>query len=144
MAKAVMTCPSCGTRNRVANNAAGKPRCSQCSTALPWLANVEGGEFADVIATSTLPVLVDLWAPWCGPCHTVAPLLEQLAVDLAGSVRVVKVNVDEAPDVSARLGVQGIPTMVLFSGGSEVSRQVGAMPGPALRKWVDGAVATRA
>jgi thioredoxin 2 len=139
-----MTCQTCGTRNRVANDAAGKPRCSNCQAELPWLANVAGGEFADVVANSTLPVVVDLWAPWCGPCRTVGPLLEQLAVDLAGSVRVVKVNVDEAPEVSARLGVQGIPTMVLFSGGAEVSRQVGALPGPALRQWVDGAVATGA
>lgn len=137
MSNTVMKCPSCGTRNRVANDASGRPRCSKCHTDLPWLANVDAGEFDDVVGTSALPILVDLWAPWCGPCHAVAPALEQLAVDLAGSVRVVKVNVDEAPGVSARLGVQGIPTMVLFDGGSEIARQVGALPAAAIRQWVD-------
>lgn len=137
MSKTVIPCPSCGTRNRVANDASGRPRCSKCHTDLPWLTNVVSGEFDHVVGTSALPMLVDLWAPWCGPCRTVAPALEQLAVDLAGSVRVVKVNVDEAPEVSARLGVQGIPTMVLFDGGAEIARQVGALPAHAIRKWVD-------
>ena len=137
MSNTVITCPSCKTRNRVANDASGRPRCSKCHTDLPWVANVGSADFDRVVASSALPMLVDLWAPWCGPCRTVAPALEQLAVDLAGSVRVVKVNVDEAPEVSARLGVQGIPTMVLFEGGSEIARQVGALPAHAIRKWVD-------
>jgi thioredoxin 2 len=101
------------------------------------LADVGSDEFDQVVATSAMPTVVDLWAPWCGPCRTVAPALEQLAADLAGSVRVVKVNVDEAPAVSARLGVQGIPTMVLYEGGTEIARQVGAMPAHAIRRWVD-------
>ena len=137
MSNTVIPCQSCGTRNRVANAASGRPRCSKCHTDLPWLINASADEFDHVTATSALPILVDLWAPWCGPCRTVAPALEQLAVDLAGSVRVVKVNVDEAPDVSARLGVQGIPTMVLFRSGSEIARQVGALPAHAIRQWVD-------
>ena len=84
-----------------------------------------------------MPVLVDLWAQWCGPCRAVAPALEQLAAERAGSLRVAKVNVDEAPEVSARLGVQGIPTMVLYRDGTEVGRQVGAMPAHAIAAWVD-------
>jgi thioredoxin 2 len=137
MSNTVIQCPTCTTRNRVANDAAGHPRCAKCHADLPWLADVGSDEFDQVVATSAVPTVVDLWAPWCGPCRTVAPALEQLAADLAGSVRVVKVNVDEAPAVSARLGVQGIPTMVLYEGGTEIARQVGAMPAHAIRQWVD-------
>ena len=142
MSSAVVSCPGCGTRNRVLNDTAGRPRCSRCHLDLPWLVEVGADEFDSVVGRSTLPVLVDLWAPWCGPCHAVAPALEQLSVDLAGVLRVVKVNVDESPGVSARLGVQGIPTMVLFADGDEVARQVGALPAAALRGWVDEALAS--
>ena len=142
MSSAVMSCPACGTRNRVANDLAGRPRCSKCHTDLPWLADVSATEFDGVIRHSTLPALVDLWAPWCGPCRAVAPALEQLSVDLAGSLRIVKVNVDESPAVSARLGVQGIPTMLLFADGAEIARQVGALPADAIRQWVAAALPT--
>ena len=142
MATSVMTCASCGTRNRVANDTTGRPRCSRCHADLPWLIEVGGDEFDRIVAHSTLPLIVDLWAPWCGPCRAVAPLLEQLAVERAGSLRVLKVNVDEAPAVSAHLGVQGIPTMVLFAGGAEISRQVGALPGDGIRRWIDAALST--
>lgn len=140
MPATVVTCASCATRNRVANASPGRPRCSACHTDLPWLADVGADEFDSVVERSSLPVLVDLWAPWCGPCRAVAPALAQLAVDRAGALRVVKVNVDEAPEVSAGLGVQGIPTMVLFSRGMEVDRQVGALPAHAIERWVDSAL----
>lgn len=141
MPTAVMACTDCGTLNRVANDTTGRPRCSRCHADLPWLTEVTTSEFDTVIANAGLPVLVDLWAPWCGPCRAVAPALEQLSVDLAGSVRVVKVNVDVSPEVSSRLGVQGIPTMVLFVDGVEVARQVGALPGEAISRWVEGELA---
>jgi len=140
MATTVVQCPACNVRNRLANDAAGRPRCSGCHADLPWLVEVGTDEFDGVIERSKLPVLVDLWAPWCGPCRAVAPVLERLATDSAGSLRVVKVNVDQSPDVSARLGVQGIPTMVLFADGAEISRQVGALPADAIRRWVDAAL----
>ncbi len=92
---------------------------------------------------AAVPTLVDLWAPWCGPCRTIAPILEKLSVERAGRLRIVKVNVDKAPEVSARLGVQGIPTMILFDGGKEVARQVGAMPGPQIGRWLDGSLSGR-
>lgn len=142
MPTAVMACTDCGTRNRVANDTSGRPRCSRCHVDLPWLTEVTTSEFDGVIGNSSLPVLVDLWAPWCGPCRAVAPALEQLSVDLAGSLRVVKVNVDDSPEVSARLRVQGIPTMLLFLDGAEVARQVGALPGDAIRRWVEGELAS--
>jgi thioredoxin 2 len=142
MATTVVQCPACNVRNRLAKDAAGRPRCSKCHADLPWLVEAGADEFDRVIERSKLPVLVDLWAPWCGPCRAVAPALEQLAVERAGSLRVVKVNVDQSPEVSARLGVQGIPTMVLFADGVEISRQVGALPADGIRRWVDGALVT--
>lgn len=143
MTASVIKCPSCGTRNRVGDAISGRPRCSKCHTDLPWLVEVGAAAFDDVVASSSLPVLVDLWAPWCGPCRTVAPILHQLSIDRAGSLRVVKVNVDESPGVSAKLGVQGIPTMVLFSRGTEIARKVGALPAEALRRWLDTALSGR-
>lgn len=135
----LVTCPACSARNRISHTARGRPRCAKCKKDLPWLDDVSGAEFRSVIESSPLPTLVDLWAPWCGPCRVIAPALEKLAVDRAGSLRIVKVNVDQAPDVSARLRVQGIPTMVLFDGGKEISRQVGAMPGDRIARWLDSA-----
>ena len=132
-----VACPACERRNRVPVVTRGRPRCGVCTAHLPWLVDATADEFAEAIEQSSVPVLVDLWAPWCGPCKAVAPALEQLAADLAGRLRVVKVDVDRAPEVSARLGVQGIPTMVLYDDGEEIARQVGAMPGPAIRRWVE-------
>lgn len=140
MSSEVIACGGCGTKNRVPNSATGRPRCSRCHADLPWVANVADAELDAVLGASAVPALVDLWAPWCGPCRAVAPALEAIAAERAGRLRVVKVNVDQAPDVSARLGVQGIPTMVLFADGSEVARQVGALPADAIRRWLDDAL----
>ncbi len=135
-----IVCPSCKARNRVPIAATGTPRCAKCHTNLPWLADATTSEFGQVVAASSLPILVDLWAPWCGPCRAVAPALEELARQRAGSLRVLKVNVDEEPQVSANLGVQGIPTMVLYDKGTEVARQVGALPAHAITAWVDSSL----
>lgn len=142
MAFTYVRCPACNARNRISHTATGRPRCGKCKHDLPWLDEVSGHDFASVIGSSPLPTLVDLWAPWCGPCRVIAPALEKLAADRAGTLRVVKVNVDQAPEVSARLGVQGIPTMVLFHRGKEISRQVGAIPGDRIARWVDDTTAT--
>jgi thioredoxin 2 len=94
-------------------------------------------DFPTVADESTIPVLVDVWAPWCGPCRMVSPALEQLATELAGTLKLVKVNADEAPEVSRRFDVQAIPTLVLLHHGTVVDKQVGAAPAPALRSWLN-------
>lgn len=93
-------------------------------------------QFAESIASST-PTLVDFWAAWCGPCLRIAPVLEDLAGELAGKVRIAKVDVDSHPDLAARFRVAGIPTMILFVNGREIDRQVGATPKPELRSWLE-------
>lgn len=97
-------------------------------------------EFNTSISGAT-PVLVDFWAPWCGPCRLIAPALEELATELAGKVRIAKVNVDDLPELAAPLGIQGIPTLVLFQNGQPVDRIVGAAPKAAMRDWLLGRAA---
>ena len=121
--------------------ATGVPRCAACHTPLPWLTAAGDADFDRVVTASSLPVLVDLWAPWCGPCRIIAPGVEQAAERLAGRLKAVKVNVDEAPRAAERLGVQGIPTVVVMRGGREIARQVGAVPPPALIRWTEEALA---
>lgn len=135
-----VVCPACKARNRIPIAPTGTPRCGKCQANLPWLVDVGTADFDRIVASSTIPVLVDLWAPWCGPCKAVAPALEHLADQRAGTLRVIKVNVDNEPALSARLGVQGIPTMVLYNDGAEVARQVGAMPAHNISKWVDNSL----
>lgn len=136
-ARVVTACAACGTRNRVPTSAGGAPRCGRCSAALPWIVSAAERDFTQIAERAPVPVLVDLWAPWCGPCRTVSPMVERLAATYAGRLKVVKVNVDEAPAISMRFGVQGIPTLVVLRDGQVVDRQTGAPPESALRTWVE-------
>ena len=136
----VVACATCGAKNRVPAEAAGTPHCAKCHQPLPWVVDAGESDFAEVVERSGVPVLVDLWAPWCGPCRMVSPALEQLAREFAGRVKLAKVNVDEAPGVSERFGVQGIPTLLVMRQGRVVSRQVGAAPDHALRTWLQDAL----
>jgi thioredoxin 2 len=136
----IVQCPHCGQRNRVPASTSGKPRCAQCHHWLPWIAEAGDSDYADIVEKSPLPVLVDLWAPWCGPCRMVSPALEQLARERAGQLKLVKVNVDTAPAVAQRFGVQAIPTLILTDHGKVLARQHGAAPVTALRSWLDQAL----
>lgn len=142
MASSVVACPSCGTKNRVPVSAPNRLRCASCKTDLPWLVNAGDADFDAAVNTAPL-VVVDLWAPWCGPCRMVAPVLEQLSRDLAGRIKVVKVNVDDSPAVAARYNATSIPTILLMDKGQVVDTVVGAQPAPAMRARIDRALATR-
>jgi len=141
MASGLIRCGHCGQANRVPAAAAGTPRCGQCHQPLPWIADADDTTFSEVADAARIPVLVDLWAPWCGPCRMVSPALEQLARDLAGQVKLVKVNVDTSPRISQRFGAQAIPTLLVLRRGQVTARQTGAAPLAALRTWVDNALA---
>ena len=132
----IIKCPNCGTKNRIRPTPTGIPRCSVCHTVLPWIVDAEQSAFEEEI-TASVPVLVDFWAPWCGPCRMVSPLVERMGRDNAGRLKVVKLNVDEAPEISARFGVQGIPLLLLIRDGTEVDRMVGAAPLERLRAWLE-------
>ena len=101
---------------------------------------VTDATFDAEVRQSDIPVVVDFWAEWCGPCKQIGPFLEELSDELAGSVKIVKVNVDENPESPANLGVRGIPALFLFKGGEVVSNKVGAAPKAALKSWIDSAV----
>ena len=132
----ITACPSCHTKNRVPAAASGRPRCASCKRDLPWISDATDADFAQVTQTGEL-VLVDLWAPWCGPCRMVAPVLERLAERYAGRVKVVKVNVDDNPQVARTFDASSIPTLVFLRDGKTVDRVVGAQPEAALASTID-------
>jgi thioredoxin 2 len=140
---ATIRCPNCGKRNRVAPVADGIPRCGNCHAPLPWIADVDAQTF-DAALKASVPVLVDFWAPWCGPCRMVTPAVEQMAREYAGRLKTVKLDIDGAPDIADRYRVQGIPLLVLLRDGEEIDRLVGAVPPARLRQWLEPHLATPA
>ncbi len=132
----VTPCPSCGTKNRVPVSSKGTPTCASCKQSLPWIADATDASLAGALDTHKL-VLIDLWAPWCGPCRMVAPVLEKLAVRYAGSLKVVKINVDDNPRSAAQYDARSIPTLVMVKDGKVVDRVIGAQPEPALAAKIE-------
>jgi len=136
----IVGCPTCGSKNRVPAARDGVPKCGKCGSPLPWVVEATDESFDDVAEKATIPVLVDLWAPWCSPCHMVSPALEALARSEAGRFKLVKVDVDRSPALTQRFEVQSIPTLIVLNDGQVVASRTGAAGAAALRVWLDGAI----
>jgi thioredoxin 2 len=136
-----VTCPNCGRRNRVPAIAGGRPQCGNCKSPLPWIADAADNDFAEVAEQAEPYVVVDLWATWCGPCRMVSPALEQVARELAGQIKLVKVDIDRSPQLARKFEVQAVPTLLVLHKGKGLARRAGAAPANVLRSWVEGAIA---
>src|ERR1700750_298907 len=130
-------CANCGYRNRVPAAAEGVPRCGHWRQPLPWMSDADDGTFAEIAEAASIPVVVDMWAPWCGPCRMISPALEQVAAELAGQVKLVKVNVDNPPQLQQRFNVMAIPTLMVLRHGQVAAQRAGAVRAASLRAWVE-------
>ena len=133
MSEQLIKCPSCGATNRLPDTQSGKRRSSAANARRRWRGSagpveVTDGTFMEQVEQSPTPVLLDLWADWCGPCHMLAPTIEQLSRELEGRVKVAKLNIDENPMTANRFGIRSIPTLLVLKGGTEVDRLVGVQP----------------
>jgi thioredoxin 2 len=126
-----LVCSNCGRRNRIAPSDRGAPHCGNCGKPLAWVVDADESSF-EIEARAQPVVVIDLWAPWCGPCRFVSPILDELAHQYAGRLKVVKVNVDENQGLARRFDASSIPTLVVLRDGAVVDRVVGAMPKPQL------------
>ena len=136
----IRVCNSCGAKNRVAaKHLAQTGRCGSCKAVLPATnepIEVDGPTFDEIIRDARVPVLVDFWAAWCGPCRAIGPVIEELSKEYAGKVNIGKVNVDNNPDISVRYGITSIPAILFIKGGQVVDKQIGAVPKSVLDKKI--------
>jgi thioredoxin 2 len=142
----IVVCGSCGRRNRIPFGA-GEARCGGCRSALGAprepVEVPSAAAFDALVTASTLPVVVDFWAPWCGPCHMVAPELQRVAAANAGRYMVVKVNTDALPELGERFRIRSIPTMAVFARGGEIARTAGARPAADIEAFISSALGQR-
>ena len=132
MEDTIIHCPQCGSNNKInVPNHDKVPVCGKCKNPLPWVVSGTDISFRKELDTST-PVLVDFWAEWCSPCRMTAPILEDLAREKAGKIKIVKVNVDQNPATAGRFNILSIPTLILFEDGQPVETLIGAMSKDAL------------
>lgn len=133
-----IVCPNCSAVNRVPSDKLGEhPTCGKCKQALftTHPAELNSSNFMQHITRNDIPVLVDFWAPWCGPCRSMAPAFEEAAQRLEPGFRVAKLNTEEAQELAARYDIRSIPTLALFKGGREIARQAGAMNAMGIVQW---------
>ena len=139
----IIKCSGCGTKNRIPKNRLHEgPKCGKCGRRIEVVGsgsspvNVTDGSFHQEVLSFPGAVLLDCWAPWCGPCKMVAPVLDQLASEYAGRIKIAKLNVDENPVTASNYGIRNIPTMLIFRNGKEVERLVGALPKPDIERHI--------
>jgi thioredoxin 2 len=139
----IIQCSNCGTKNRIPESRLNAgPICGKCKTPLypgsqtGTPVDVSDQTFGSEVLSYKGPALVDCWAPWCGPCKMIAPILDQLASNYAGQIKITKLNVDDNPMTASRYGIQSIPTMLLFKNGNQVDKIVGAVPKQEIEQWI--------